>query len=86
MIYYMISRGFVAKNVNLLSISLYVIIFGVIVFLKPSFLYNVDGSLREFGLGSNKKTVLPVWLVSILTAIMSYFFVLYYLASPKLNF
>jgi len=82
----MISRGFVAKNVNLLSISLYVIIFGVIVFLKPSFLYNVDGSLREFGLGSNKKTVLPVWLVSILTAIMSYFFVLYYLASPKLNF
>lgn len=82
----MLSRGIIRNNINLASISLYVIIFGAIVYLKPSFLYNVDGSLREFGLGSNKKTVLPVWLVSILTAIMSYFFVLYYLASPKLNF
>lgn len=82
----MLSRGFISKNVNLLSISLYVIMFGLIVYIKPSFLYNVDGSLREFGLGSNKKTVLPIWLVSILTAIMAYFFVLYYLASPKLDF
>ena len=82
----MLSRGFIRNNINLVSISLYVIIFGLLIYIKPSFLYNKDGSLREFGLGSNKKTVLPVWLVSILVAILSYFFVLYYLASPKLNF
>lgn len=82
----MLSRGFVRNNINLVAISLYVILFSVLIYIKPSFLYNKDGSLREFGLGSNKKTVLPVWLVSILVAILSYFFVLYYLASPKLNF
>jgi heme/copper-type cytochrome/quinol oxidase subunit 2 len=82
----MLSRGFIRNNINLVAISIYVMVFGILVYIKPNFLYNPDGSLREFGLGSNKKTVIPVWLASILIAIMSYFFVLYYLASPKLNF
>jgi hypothetical protein len=82
----MLSRGFVRNNISLVAISLYIITFGLLVYIKPSFLYNKDGSLREFGLGTSKKTVLPVWLASILIAILSYFFVLYYLASPKLKF
>jgi len=53
--------------------------------LKPSFLYNTDGSLREFGVGFRRKTVIPAWFLSILLAILSYFLVLYYLAAPKLT-
>tara|TARA_B100000902_G_C27076569_1_gene796758 strand:+ start:709 stop:876 length:168 start_codon:yes stop_codon:yes gene_type:complete len=52
--------------------------------MKPGFLYNRDGSLREFGIGFRNKTVVPVWLLSITLAILSYFIILYYLAAPKL--
>ena len=82
----MLSRGFIRNNINLVAISLYVMIFGVIIYIKPNFLYNKDGSLREFGIGTNKKTVLPFSLVSILIAIICYFFVLYYLAYPKIKY
>jgi hypothetical protein len=82
----MLSRGFIRNNINLFAISLYVMVFGLIIYIKPNFLYNKDGSLREFGVGTNKKTVLPVGLVSILIAIICYFFVLYYLAYPKIKY
>jgi hypothetical protein len=52
----------------------------------PHFLYNQDGSLREFGIGYKKKTVIPIWLVALILAILSYLFVLYYLAIPKIKF
>ena len=55
-------------------------------FLKPSLLYNNDGSLREFGIGYDRKTVLPIWLFSLVLAILSYLFVLYCLALPKMLF
>tara|TARA_Y100000780_G_C13694333_1_gene420828 strand:+ start:5775 stop:5963 length:189 start_codon:yes stop_codon:yes gene_type:complete len=55
-----------------------------IVYNEPGLIYNSDGSLREFGLNSSKKTVIPVWLLAILLAIVSYFIVLYYLAMPKM--
>jgi hypothetical protein len=52
--------------------------------IKPEFLYNKNGSIREFGVGYKNKTILPVWLFSILLGILSYLFVLYYLVYPKL--
>ena len=80
----MFSRNFIRKNIITTSILLFIIIFGIINFMTPSFLYNNDGSLRQFGLNSSKKTILPSWLLAILVAILSYFIVLYYLAAPKL--
>ena len=82
----MLSRGFIRININLVAIFIYIIFFGIIIYIKPSFLYNKDGSLREFGIGTNKKTVLPIGLITILIAIISYFFVLYYLAYPKIKY
>jgi hypothetical protein len=82
----MLSRGFIRNNINLVAIFIYIIFFGIIIYIKPSFLYNKDGSLREFGIGTNKKTVLPIGLITILIAIISYFFVLYYLAYPKIKY
>jgi hypothetical protein len=48
--------------------------------MKPNFLYNKDGSLREFGVGFSKKTVIPVWILSIFLSLLSYFTLMYYVS------
>jgi hypothetical protein len=58
--------------------------FGTIQMMKPAFLYNKDGSIREFGVGYKNKTILPIWLLSLILGILSYLFVMYYVAYPKL--
>ena len=67
------------KNTTLVAIIIFLIIFGFVQFLKPSFLYKIDGSLREFGVGYKNKTILPMWLFSIILGILTYVSVLYYL-------
>ncbi len=52
--------------------------------IKPDFLYKKDGSVREFGVGYKNKTIMPVWLFSIILGILSYIAVLYYLTYPKI--
>lgn len=79
-----INRNFVRRHITVLAIILYLISYCIITLMKPGFLYNRDGSLREFGVGFRNKTVVPAWLLSISLAILSYFVVLYYLAAPKL--
>jgi uncharacterized membrane protein YozB (DUF420 family) len=78
------NRTYIRKNITFVSIILFVAIYWGITYIKPGFLYNYDGSIRQFGLNSNKKTVIPIWLLSILLAIVVYLAVLYYLALPKL--
>ena len=72
--------NYIAKNTLLVSIVIYVVAFYTINTFKPAFLYNSDGSLREFGLNSSRKTVIPVWLVALLIAILSYIAVNMYIA------
>jgi hypothetical protein len=76
-------RSFIRNNVTLVSIIIFVIIFTIVQMLKPAFLYNRDGSLREFGVGYKNKTILPVWLFSIILGILCYVVVLYYLTYPR---
>jgi hypothetical protein len=47
--------------------------------LKPGLVYDKDGSFREFGVGYRHKTVIPIWVVSIVLAILSYIAVSWYL-------
>ena len=79
------NRNFVRRNITSFSIMLFIVMYGSIMLMKPGFLYNADGSLREFGVGFRRKTVIPAWFLSILLAIFSYFTVLYYLTAPKLS-
>ena len=72
-------RKIIRNNTTLASIILFLIIFGLVQLMKPSFLYNNDGSIREFGIGYKNKTILPMWLFSIVLGILTYVFVLYYL-------
>lgn len=75
---------YIRKNLVSVSVIIYVILYGLIVYTKPAFLYNSDGSLRQFGLNNSKKTVFPAWLLALILAIISYLFVLYYITLPKL--
>ena len=79
-------RAYIRRNITSVAIVIFVIIFCLMQMYAPHFLYNQDGSLREFGLGYRKKTVVPIWLVALILAILSYLFVLYYLAIPKIKF
>jgi hypothetical protein len=67
-------------NVNILFVVIFVYIcfYYAIILIKPSFIYNKNQDcLRPFGVGYRNTTVLPLWLVSILLAIISYLLVLY---------
>ena len=77
-------RKYIRENTTLFAIILFIIIFGIIQIMKPTCFYNKDGSVREFGIGYKNKTILPIWLLSIVLGIMCYLFVLYYIAYPKL--
>ena len=79
-------KNIIKKNITSVSIILFVTIFSLIQYFQPSIIYNSDGSLRQFGIGYKKKTVIPNWLVALILAIFSYLFVLYYLAIPKFKF
>jgi hypothetical protein len=74
----------IRQNITVVSIILFLFIFGVVQMLKPDFLYNKDGSVREFGVGYKNKTILPIWLFSIILGILSYLSVLYYVTYPKI--
>lgn len=65
----------IKKNKPLFSIILFIIIFTIIILLKPNFLYNQDGSLREFGIGYKNKTIFPLWLCALILGIICYFII-----------
>ena len=77
-------RTFTRNNITLVSILLFISVFGMVQMIKPAFLYKPDGSTRDFGIGYKNKTIMPVWLFSIILGILSYLFVLYYLAYPRM--
>ena len=77
------TRIFIRNNITAVSIILFIIIYALVQIVKPNFIYNEDGSLKQFGLGVRQKTIIPIWLVTMILAIFSYLFVLYYLAMPK---
>jgi hypothetical protein len=78
------NRTYIRENAPLFAIVLFLIMFTTIQMIKPAFLYNKDGSVREFGVGYRNKTILPIWLLSLILGIISYLIVMYYVASPKL--
>ena len=76
---------YIREHITLISIIIFIIIFGGIQLMKPTCFYNKNGSIREFGLGYKNKTILPIWLLSIVLGISCYLAVLYYVNSPKIK-
>jgi hypothetical protein len=71
-------KTYIRQNITLVAVILFVIIFGIIQMSKPACFYNRNGSIREFGVGYKNKTILPIWLFSLLLGILCYLAVLYY--------
>lgn len=78
------NRNYIRQNITLISIVLFIIIFGFIQLMKPACFYNKDGSIREFGIGYKNKTILPIWLLSLILGILSYLAVMYYIEYPRI--
>ena len=77
-------RNYIREHILVVAILLFIIIFGIIQMMKPSCFYNKDGSIREFGVGYKNKTILPIWLLSIVLGILCYLAVMYYITLPKM--
>ncbi len=75
----MFEKSFVRQNKTSFAICLFLTLFTVFHYTKPDFAYGKDGEFRQFGVGYRNKTVIPIWLVSIIVAVLSYLIVLYYL-------
>lgn len=76
-------RAVIRRNITCTAILIYISLYLALIMLRPAFIFNEDGSLRNFGVGFRKKTVIPAWLLAITLAIGSYFSVLYYISCPK---
>jgi len=71
------NKLFLRKNSVSITILLFLLLFIFFINLKPSFLFNKFGGLRNFGLGKNNSTILPIWLLVIIISIISYVFILF---------
>jgi uncharacterized membrane protein YidH (DUF202 family) len=78
------NKTYIRENITLIAVIIFIIIFGIIQIIKPACFYNRDGSIREFGIGYRNKTILPIWLLSLILGILCYLAVLYYVNSSKI--
>lgn len=73
-----ITKGFARVHKVEVAIVLFFVFFSIIHIIKPALLYTEDGGFRQFGIGYRQKTIVPIWGVAILLAILCYLAVLYY--------
>ena len=68
------------KDSFTLIVILYLILYVLLTFIKPNIIFdNENQILRQFGVGYNNTTIIPLWLCSILLAIFSYFIIVFIL-------
>ena len=75
----LLQKSFIRNNKVSISIFIFLILFSFIHYLKPSLIYNKNGSFRQFGIGYKEKTIVSMWIVAIILGIISYLLVSYYL-------
>ncbi len=76
-IYYILMlEKFINPGSTTYSIILFIVLMLLIQYFKPAFLYNQDGSYKVFGLGYRNRTVVPIWLIVFILAILSYLLIL----------
>ena len=56
----------------ILSLALFAAAFGGLCWYRPLWLFEPNGVPRTFGVGYREKTILPIWLVSVLLGLLSY--------------
>lgn len=62
-----------------IALVLFVISYGIVYITRPAFLFTKPSDVpREFGIGYKNRTILPLWLFSIVLGLLCYFIALYY--------
>ena len=83
---YKMFQNLISKdNIVFVAIFVFIALFAIVNAFRPSIIYNRDLSFRRFGIGYKNKSVLPIWLFSIVLAILVYVVVMYiydYKSSP----
>jgi hypothetical protein len=74
-----LNKKLIKNNRVSIAIFIFLVLFSIVHYLKPSLLYTKEGAFRNFGVGYRNKTVIPIWLVAIILGILSYLGVSYYL-------
>ena len=75
----MLLKPFIRNNKVSISILLFLILLSIVHWIKPALIYDKKGAFREFGLGYKEKTVISMWVLSIILGILSYLIISYYL-------
>lgn len=71
-----LSKKFIRIYLVHIAIFIFLVSFTIVHLVKPNFLYNEEGGFRPFGVGYKHKTVIPIWLIAIVLAMLSYLLVL----------
>ena len=79
-------KQFFNKNITLVSIIFFIIMFILLIVIKPEIVFTKNGKPRDFGLGYKNKTILPIWLFVIILSIFSYLAVLFYIQFNRIIF
>lgn len=68
------------KDSFTIIVIVYLLLYILLTYFKPNFIFdNENEILRQFGVGYNNTTIMPLWLCSIVLAIFSYFIIIYLL-------
>ena len=73
----LVDKKILRTNRLTISVLFFLVVFAAIHYLKPSFIYTDKGGFRQFGIGYKQKTVIPIWIASIVLAILCYLLVFY---------
>lgn len=73
-------REYIRDNKLIIIVLIFLLVFFSLNYVKPAFMYNENGTTKQFGVGYKRRTVLPLWLIVIFLSILSYMFIMYYLA------
>jgi sterol desaturase/sphingolipid hydroxylase (fatty acid hydroxylase superfamily) len=73
------------KNRLFFSMVLFSVLFYAVIIIKPNFIFDNDGSFREFGVGNTAKTVIPIWLFVLFISFVSYYAIHYIIIYPKIK-
>ena len=68
----LINKQFIRRHKLSIIIIVFMSLFYFVNDFKPNMFYDKDGAIKQFGLGYKHKTVVPLWLFSILLAIVCY--------------
>jgi hypothetical protein len=73
----LVDKKILRTNRLTISVLFFLVMFAAIHYLKPALIYNDKGGFRQFGIGYKQKTVIPIWIASIVLAILCYLLVFY---------